>query len=498
MSQGRQNRATAYRQNILPLSSITDPGNPANQTPELINPDAANLETGNGWSAGTNATITRVGTGQRNGDWALQIAPTTGTGALYAFTTLLENITGGNTYTGSAWVKTATGAAQAAVHLYFDWYDATSYLSSSPTTTFTAPAGSYIQNKVIQAAPANATRCRLVIGWTPLANTDRLMLDDASIMQGGTIQGPPIVPDPPPGGDPTPNPPPSGTGSHTGLFGATSLWNTKIATGATYTTMGTLTDSSGHGYFNIEASAIPVYYAKSTDGFVTLSIPAGHNGGGTYRIQMPARANGAPPIDTNHDHYCVIVGTDGYIHSIWQATRNSSTTMSGSAYAKTPTNGTGFGYKDATGIHKAGQTAAGWSNAAGLVMGSDMAAGVIDHALYNILGGQSLSDFYVAPAVSQDSGGYGTVGTVHMGYRLAIPRSVAVPNGWTGFARMMWVCMQDYGTFVGDRSKTFGLFVDYVSVTLDNPTYANQVAAFRSDLAKFDLLVQNLKRVTNY
>jgi hypothetical protein len=500
MSRGRPNRVMAYRQNILPQSSITDPGNPANQQTELLTADAVNLEAANGWTPITNATLTRVNVGQRNGQWALQIAPTTGTGTVKWITTAFSPVTGANTYTGLAWVKTDVGTAQAAIRIWIDFYDNTNtFAGSGPTTTFTAPAGSYVQATTVAAAPANAVTGRLVLDWVPTASTNELLLDDASLKQGGTVAPPGGTTDPPPGGDPTPNPPPSGTGSHTGLWSATSLWNSRIATGASYATTGTLTDSSGKGWINIEDSAMAIYYAKSTDPFTRVTIPQGNNGGGSYSIQMPANANGAPPVDNNHDHYCVIVGTDGYVHSIWMATRTSSTTMSGNAYAKCPTNGTGFGYIDSSGTHKAGQSAIGCSNAGGIIMASDMSAGVIDHALFNILGNQSLKSGFVSPAVSQDSQlANSATGTVPEGARLAIPRTVAVPSGWTGFARMMWICMQEYGTFVGDRSQTFGLFVDYISITVGNPTYANQVAAFRADSAKYTLLIQNLRRCTNY
>jgi hypothetical protein len=107
----------------------------------------------------------------------------------------------------------------------------------------------------------------------------------------------------------------------------------------------------------------------------------------------------------------------------------------------------GFGTENP--FRGAGVRAIGCSALGGLVLGSDLGAGVIDHGLAVALPYALLDGAFVAPAIASDSGG--GPGHLHEGERLAIPATTPKPASLSPVGSAVWDALVRYGALIVDQ-----------------------------------------------
>jgi hypothetical protein len=159
----------------------------------------------------------------------------------------------------------------------------------------------------------------------------------------------------------------------------------------------------------------------------------------TLPIHLPLGANGANGTDGE------IIAIDGTtIHNCWQFQRTSDTTGTCAAYGRADAlTGTGWGTKSP--FLSAGTVAAGASEYAGLLVQVETDAGEIEHALQIVLDGTLQKPNTVGDAISSDGGS--STGIAQEGDRLALPPSLAMPEGLSLLGQKVFRSMQKYGMF---------------------------------------------------
>jgi hypothetical protein len=134
---------------------------------------------------------------------------------------------------------------------------------------------------------------------------------------------------------------------------------------------------------------------------------------------------------------------------------------------------TGFG--TGSPFLSAGVRAIGCSALGGLLLGSDLASGLINHALAIALPYSLLSGSIVAPAIAGDAGG--GPGVLREGARLAIPAGTPKPTTLSAVGSVVWDALVRYGALIVDQNTgtaaTF--YMDNVSTT------AAQASQFQAD-----------------
>lgn len=112
--------------------------------------------------------------------------------------------------------------------------------------------------------------------------------------------------------------------------------------------------------------------------------------------------------------------------------------------------------------------ASGAALGGGLIRGTDVKAGKIDHALAAALPKSLIADYPVSPAMTSDGGG-GSTG-IPMGSRLQLEPNLAIPSlGLEPGEEMIARAMQVYGIFVVDSSSAFALYAQNSSNLRSNP-----------------------------
>jgi hypothetical protein len=225
-------------------------------------------------------------------------------------------------------------------------------------------------------------------------------------------------------------------------FTATSPWNTPIPANSTYTSTHAL--DGDPGWMNYDECSIPVYIGAATDPMTTVSTPV-------RTVTLPVPAAAVPTTCDDHN-FTIVDPAHHQTMDVWRATRTGPRSFTAELIVTTDLGGTGFGTVTSSGVVKAGVRSSGASELGGLVTSEDIARGRIEHALAIGLSSDEVSKTFVAPATGTDQGASVNTGTIPMGSRLAIPRTVPKPAGLSPLGSMVWDAFVDYGGYVVDRT----------------------------------------------
>lgn len=231
------------------------------------------------------------------------------------------------------------------------------------------------------------------------------------------------------------------------LFGANSAWNTVKSAGAlTYATQADAMLYARSYGLNNGAYCHPFYVAKATDPLVKFTLGAGWGFPATT-ITANAPSNMAPATGT--DGVMSVLLTTGTLLDMFAVTGGGLTYSAKFYGISDGVNGPGFGTQPYTAI---GTTAIGCPQAAGTILASDVAAGVINHGLfiafdYSDEGGAGGPGPQVAPAVSNDCGG-GPGPLPQGGLLLA---TGPMPTGLNPMEQALWIAASTYGVYVCDK-----------------------------------------------
>lgn len=196
----------------------------------------------------------------------------------------------------------------------------------------------------------------------------------------------------------------------------------------------------------------PVYYTKSTDPLATLVMSSTNK---TYRVPVP---NYAIPTSSSDAHIC-IVAPDGREYNLW----NTKKTGTPGNYTFTAQIGgwlpaDGLGIKTPSLVSQYGNQIDGgveakFSERAGMILASEMAAGQINHALFVVASGAAAGDSgAVYPGFSGPSG-YKTNDRVRMGTRFWLNMSDAAIDATSAprWEKIIAHAAHQYGIYVGDK-----------------------------------------------
>jgi len=270
----------------------------------------------------------------------------------------------------------------------------------------------------------------------------------------------------------TPTPTPSTrTAADSALlpFSLSSPWNAPIAGSAAYgaateTRTSTLINSGGT-YINAGAYSIPVFIASASDPLKTISSPEG-----SVTIRVPSNATAANGTDGN---FTIVDPTHTYVDEFW--IYDAGTGRAQRHIRNDITNGTGM---------SGGIRASGFSVMGGLIRKWEVDSGVIDHALEMTIPAAKAKKGYVWPAISEDAYASQYGGTIPLGTRFAIPRSVDVTAlGLSSAGVVLARALQTYGAYVGDTSApgTNGNMILCAEPSLEG---TSALSNLRNDLGK--------------
>lgn len=162
---------------------------------------------------------------------------------------------------------------------------------------------------------------------------------------------------------------------------------------------------------------------------------------GSAGIHIPDSATVERPVGTAGDGWIATVNTeDGTVRAIWQAEKIGGT-WKGSCAGSFPIHGNGFNVAEGVG------TGSGSQIGAGQVLFSEMARGVVDHALYMTSTRSCTS--YREPARKSD--GHQTSNCFPMGARFQLDPSVSCDDIGGSYGEIV-ICktLQRYGAYVLD------------------------------------------------
>jgi hypothetical protein len=238
------------------------------------------------------------------------------------------------------------------------------------------------------------------------------------------------------------------------LFTASSPWNSSLPAVVNWVSNPAL--SATHWWVNDEAYSMPVVYSSNSYPLVAIQVP--HTWGWpaqTLQLNVAAGVTGASGSDGS-----LVVISNNVAYNFWQFKRTDNTHATAAAYGEANiVSDSGWGSTNPP--RGAGIRAVGASGLGGLIMGSDIAAGAINHALAVSLDFSLVSSRFVAPAIASD----GSQGSIAEGTRLGIPAGTAMPAGLSSIGQMVWRSLAKYGAFVVDRGGGNALSADPKSVT---------------------------------
>ncbi len=309
---------------------------------------------------------------------------------------------------------------------------------TTPTTTTVAPTGAPASTTVPAPAPST-TRPPVTTTVAPTTTSTTAAPRPTTT----TVPAPTTVPPPP--AVPPVTPPPPLTAPR--LFADSSLWNTVKAPAAFAPAADATIQRLQYG-LNNSAFSHPFYRAKSTDPMTTFRLGAGWGRPATTMVtQAPA---GMRPA-SGSDGVMAVLLTDGTLLDMYGVS-GGGTDWTATYYGTSDgVHGPGFGQQGTWAA--IGTTAIGSPQAAGTVLASDVAAGVIPHALfvaydYADEGGVGTSGTPgVAPAVAHDDGG--GPGPLPQGGLLVATGDM--PAGLNAMERALWTAARTYGVYVCDK-----------------------------------------------
>jgi hypothetical protein len=224
-------------------------------------------------------------------------------------------------------------------------------------------------------------------------------------------------------------------------FAASSSWNRPIAEGAFYQKVGWPISARFGVAWNGYSPAI--YTASNSDPVVSVQYPPGWGyPGGIVSVRMSPDANGAAGTDGE------LLAIDGdAVHNFWQFKRLNLTEATARSYgAANVISGNGWGR--ASPFLGAGIVAAGSSQLAGMLVQEETDRGEITHALQLSIDMSLAKPGHIGEAISGD--GRNPNGLLQEGQRLAIPPTVAMPQGLSPLGQKVFRAYQRYGAFVVD------------------------------------------------
>ena len=225
------------------------------------------------------------------------------------------------------------------------------------------------------------------------------------------------------------------------------MWNTPKAPTAFAPAADATLQSLPYG-LNNGAFSHPFYRAKSTDPMTTFRLGAGWGHPATTMV-APAPAGMQPA--SGSDGVMTVLLSDGTLLDMYGVS-GGGTAWTATYYGTSDgVHGPGFGQQGTWAA--IGTTAIGSPQAAGTILASDVAAGVVPHALFiafdyaNEGGAGTSGTPGVAPAVSNDDGG--GPGPLPQGGLLVA--TGAMPPGLNTMERAVWTAASTYGVYVCDR-----------------------------------------------
>lgn len=342
---------------------------------------------------------------------------------------------------------------------------------------------------------------------------------------------------PPATNTPTTAAPSTDGGSNASLvmrpFSSTSPWNTKIPANATYSNDGRVQSfrNVSDGYklgVNVKSWTGWIWTAKASDPTVTVNVSV-HNldsqrgnpnpRAGNVTLKMPANAHPDPAnysgVSSNpwaddpdgKDGHMTVIDPEGqYAHEFWHMEKDRSTgQMKAAAYVRTPLNGTGVFLAGEAVSRLSGQyytpsvTSYGWgptrayggSALGGLIRQGEVTQTGINHALAmsipkELLGYPAAGQLPLYPASKDDGRSMGYTGSILMGTRFAIPRSVNLSSlGLSPAGLRLATALQEYGAYIVDQSGGVRLGSDGVAAQAEG----NALNAQPADLRKIHSLL---------
>jgi len=318
-------------------------------------------------------------------------------------------------------------------------------VTAPSTTTVPAPAPTTAGPPVTTAVPPSATSAPSAPAptSTTVAPTTTTAAPTTTRPAVTTTVPAPTAPTPPVAPPVTP----PGTLTAPRLFADDSLWNTPKAPTVFAPAADATIQSLPYG-LNNGAFSHPFYRAKATDPVTTFRLGAGWGHPATTMV-TPAPAGMHPA--SGSDGVMTVLLTDGTLLDMYGVS-GGGTDWTATFYGTSDgVHGPGFGEQGTwTAI---GTTAIGSPQAAGTILASDVAAGVIPHAIfiaydYANEGGTGTSGTPgVAPAVSNDDGG--GPGPLPQGGLLVATGDM--PSGLNAMERALWTAARTYGVYVCDR-----------------------------------------------
>lgn len=261
-------------------------------------------------------------------------------------------------------------------------------------------------------------------------------------------------------------------------FAASSSWNTPIRAGATFRKVGWPREARfGVAWSSYSPS---VHAPPASDPVVAVTYPASWGlDAGVVRVRLPAGADGASGTDGE-----LLVIDGDTVHNFWQFRRLSADTAVAESYAATNVL-TGSGWGRASPFLGAGIVAAGSSQLAGLLVQAETDRGEIAHALQIVIDWNYAKPGRVGEAISGD--GQYPNGLLQEGQRLAIPASVAMPDGLSPLGQKVFRAYRRYGAFVIDVAG------GVTNLRAQANAYdAETIAALQRDLARISPLLQRV------
>ncbi len=224
-------------------------------------------------------------------------------------------------------------------------------------------------------------------------------------------------------------------------FAASSSWNTPIAEGAVYQKVDWPISARFGVAWNSYSPAI--YAASNSDPVVSVQCPPGWGyPGGIVSVRMPPDADGA----VGSDGELLVIDGDA-VHNFWQFKRLNLTEATARSYGTTNVI-SGNGWGRASPFLGAGIVATGSSQLAGMLIQEETDRGEITHALQISIDMALAKPGHTGRAISGD--GRNPNGLLQEGQRLAIPPTVAMPQGLSPLGQKVFRAYQRYGAFVID------------------------------------------------
>ncbi|WP_328742910.1 hypothetical protein OG436_29400 [Streptomyces caniferus] len=155
-------------------------GTPITFAATLLDYNTAGCEVStSGWTAGTNATITRTSTVSYEGWWSLQVTATAAGDTVASLTSRVP-VVPGTEYSGFTHVQPPASGLAFVVGLA--WYDGSGTLISTTTYTHTPASGGWSRQGVSGRAPANAATVDLVLRPQATAAGQTWLCDQSAIL----------------------------------------------------------------------------------------------------------------------------------------------------------------------------------------------------------------------------------------------------------------------------------------------------------------------------